>query len=84
MKEIQGRPLPLGTTMIGTTVNFSVAAPQEKRCQLLLYRAGTKKPSLVYEMNREIGEVRYLALEGMEPSKYEYNYRIDGEIVVDP
>ena len=84
MKEIQGRPLPLGTTMIGNTVNFSVAVPQEKECQLLLYRTRAKKPSAVYEMNREIGEVRYLALEGIEPSKYEYNYRIDGKIVVDP
>ena len=40
MKETQGRPLPLGTTMIGNIVNFSVAVPQEKECQLLIYRAG--------------------------------------------
>ena len=84
MKEIQGRPLPLGTTMIGEVVNFSVAVPQEKECQLLIYRAGAKKPYAVYEMKRELGEVRYLALEGMEPSKYEYNYRIDGKVVIDP
>lgn len=70
--------------MIGNAVNFSVAVPQEKECQLLLYRARAKKPSAIYEMNREIGEVRYLALEGLEPSKYEYNYRIGGKIVVDP
>ncbi len=84
MKEIQGRPLPLGTTMIGTAVNFSVAVPQEKECQLLLYRAGRKKPCAVYEMKREIGEVRYLALEGMDASGYEYNYRVDGQVVIDP
>lgn len=35
-------------------------------------------------MNREIGEVRYLALEGIEASKYEYNYRIDGQVMIDP
>ncbi len=84
MKEIQGRPLPLGTTMIGEVVNFSVAVPQEKECQLLIYRAGAKKPYAVYEMKRELGEVRYLALEGLEPSKYEYNYRIGGQVVIDP
>ena len=84
MKEIQGRPLPLGTTMIGSIVNFSVAVPQEKECQLLIYRAGAKKPYAVYEMKRELGEVRYLALEGIEPSKYEYNYRIGGKVVIDP
>ena len=84
MKEIQGRPLPLGTTMIGEVVNFSVAVPQEKECQLLIYRAGAKKPYAVYEMKRELGEVRYLALEGIIPSKFEYNYRIGGEVVQDP
>ena len=84
MKEIQGRPLPLGTTMIGNTVNFSVAVPQEKECQLLLYRVGRKKPCAIYEMNKEIGEVRYLALKDIEVTEYEYNYRIDGQIVVDP
>lgn len=84
MKEIQGRPLPLGTTMIGNTVNFSVAVPQEKECQLLLYRVGRKRPCAVYEMKKEIGEVRYLALEDIDVSEYEYNYRIDGQVVVDP
>ncbi len=84
MKEIQGRPLPLGTTMIGNTVNFSVAVPQEKECRLLLYRAGRKKPCITYEMNKEIGEVRYLALEDIDASKYEYNYQIDGQVVIDP
>lgn len=84
MKEIQGRPLPLGTTMIGSTVNFSVAVPQEMECQLLLYRVGRKKPCAIYEMKKEIGEVRYLALVDIDVSEYEYNYRINGQIVVDP
>ena len=34
MKETQGRPLPLGTTMIGNIVNFSVAVPQENHRSL--------------------------------------------------
>ena len=76
MKEIQGRPLPLGITMIGTAVNFSVAVPQEKECQLLLYRAGRKKPCAIYEMKKAIGEVRCLALDDIEASKYEYNYQM--------
>ena len=29
-------------------------------------------------------EVRYLALKGLAPSDYEYNYMIDGEVVADP
>lgn len=84
MKEIQGRPLPLGVTMIGNTMNFSVAVPQEKECQLLLYHAGEKKPCMSFGMKKSVGEVRYIALEDIDPSEYEYNYEMDGEIVVDP
>ena len=84
MKEIQGRPLPLGVTMIGNTMNFSVAVPQEKECQLLLYHAGEKKPCMSFGMKKSIGEVRYIALEDIDPSEYEYNYEMDGEIVVAP
>ena len=31
-----------------------------------------------------LGEVRFLAVEGMTGENYEYNYRIDGRICVDP
>ena len=70
--------------MIGNTMNFSVAVPQEKECQLLLYHAGEKKPCMSFGMKKSIGEVRYIALEDIDPSEYEYNYEMDGEIVVDP
>ena len=65
-------------------MNFSVAVPQEKECQLLLYHAGEKKPCMSFGMKKSIGEVRYIALEDIDPSEYEYNYEMDGEIVVDP
>lgn len=84
MKEKAGRPLPLGVTIHGNAVNFSTAVPQGKECQLLLYRAGELEPCMTCEMKQEIGEVRYLELEDITPSDYEYNYQIDGKIVVDP
>ena len=31
-----------------------------------------------------MGEVRCIALTDIEPAEYEYNYLIDGEVVVDP
>ena len=65
-------------------MNFSVAVPQEKECQLLLYHAGEKKPCMSFGMKKSIGEVRYIALEDIDPSEYEYNYEMDWEIVVDP
>ena len=65
-------------------MNFSVAVPEGERCWLLLYRAGEEEPKERYEMTEAIGEVRFLALEGMDPADYEYNYMIGGEVTVDP
>ena len=84
MKEIEGRPLPLGVTISEDEVNFSVAVPEGKECRLLLYRAGESEPCAAYPMDMAVGEVRYLALKGLAPSDYEYNYMIDGEVVADP
>lgn len=86
MKRLNGRPLPLGTTVCGKKVNFSVAVEEEKECKLLLYKAGAATPEMTFEMTSQdaIGEVRFLALEGLDVRKYEYNYEIDGEVVVDP
>lgn len=84
MKKVQGQPLPLGVSITEKRVNFSVAVPDGKKCSLLLYKAGEEKPSITYDMEETVGEVRYLALEDLNPSEYEYNYEIDEEIVVDP
>lgn len=84
MREVQGQPLPLGFNVSGDHVNFSVAVPEGERCWLLLYRAGEEEPKERYEMTEAIGEVRFLALEGMDPADYEYNYMIGGEVTVDP
>ena len=86
MKRKNGRPLPLGTTVHGTCVNFSVAVEEEKTCRLLLYRAGTEEPEQIFEMTKEdaIGEVRFLAVEGIDARKYEYNYEVDGKLIMDP
>lgn len=86
MKRVNGRPLPLGATVCGKKVNFSVAVEEDKTCELQLYKAGEAKPEAVFEMTAEdaIGEVRFLALEGLDVRKYEYSYVIDGEVVIDP
>ena len=84
MKREQGRPLPLGVTINGDRVNFSIAVPKKKECQLLLYRKGETHPCAEYEMEESVGEVRSLMLTEWNPPEYEYNYRIEKEIVVDP
>ena len=85
MKKTKGCPQPLGAVRMGERTNFAVAVPAGKSCELLLYRTGAVKPEAVFEMPEEegLGEVRFLAVEGMTGENYEYNYRIDGRICVD-
>lgn len=84
MKQIQGKPLPLGVTVTEDKVNFSMAVPDGKECSLLLYHPGKTEPCAIYQMTETVGEVRYLALEGVGKKNYEYNYLIDGTVTVDP
>lgn len=84
MREVQGYPLPLGVQISKDRVNFSIAVPADKDCQLLLYHTGRKKPCRQFDMKPMIGEVRCIALEDIEPGDYEYNYLINKEVVTDP
>lgn len=86
MKRREGKPLPVGVTVGKDAVNFSIAVPEKKTCQLLLYKAGEVTPTHTFELKEEdaFGEMCFIALEGLETEKYEYNYEIDGEVVLDP
>ncbi len=84
MKTEQGNLLPLGISVKKDRVNFSVAVPRGKSCRLLLYQKGEPDPCASFDMNAGIGEVRTLALSGLKPDQYEYNYLIDQEVVTDP
>ncbi len=86
MKKISGRPQPFGTAVEGRKVNFAVQVPAGKKCELLLYREGRKHPECTFDMpeNEGIGEVRFMAVEDIDAEKYEYNFRIDDQVSIDP
>lgn len=86
MEKVQGVPQPMGVTIENGRVNFAVSVPGGKSCDLLLYRKGEQvlEQSVGMPEDEALGEVRFLALKGMDPSGYEYNFMIDGEIKLDP
>ncbi len=84
MRKVQGEPLPTGVSVRGKKVNFSAAFPKGAAVSLLLYEAGGEEPCAVYDMTESLGEVRYLALTGLEGTSFEYNYLVDGRILTDP
>lgn len=86
MKIISGRPQPFGAEVEGNKVNFAVRVPAGKDCFLLLYKKGTAVPEKRIEMpeSEGIGEVRYLAVDEIDPGSYEYNFEIGRKVYVDP
>ena len=86
MKRSKGYPQPLGASYRGTVLNLAVCAPKGTACELLLYRKGEAQIARILEMPEEdgIGEVRCLGLSEWKEEDYEYNYRINGTVVLDP
>lgn len=86
MREVQGISHPLGVTIGKSSTNFAVAVPEGKTCELLLYRIGGQVPEQIFPMPEEkaVGEVRYLAIEGLDTENYEYNYKIGTQVFIDP
>ena len=84
MRKVQGSPQPLGVTVGSGRVNFAVDVPEGKSCELLVYRAGSTAVEYSWPMDNTLGEVHYLALEGLDAQEYEYNYSINGKVCLDP
>ena len=86
MKKTTGRPQPFGAAVEHDRINFSVQVPVGKECALLLYRKGKTRPEARFEMPEEegVGEVRFLAVQDIDAGKYEYNFEINGEVMIDP
>lgn len=86
MRKVQGSPQPLGVALEKDRINFAVSVPPDKSCELLLYHGDSQAPAKVFPMplQKGAGEVRFLAVEDLKPSEYEYNYKVDGKVCIDP
>ncbi|MDO4261070.1 MAG: hypothetical protein Q4C82_03245 [Eubacteriales bacterium] len=81
-----GEPDRLGATRLGKDSNFAAAVPEELSCSLLLYPKGSEEPAAELEFTEEMrfGDVCAVRLCRFPAERYEYNYRIDGQVVQDP
>ncbi len=75
-----------GVEKLGGDICFTVAVPDRKRCSLLLYRKGESEVAASVPMgsSSRYGDLRSLIVEKLPTEEYEYNYLIDGQVVVDP
>lgn len=75
-----------GVNFIEGGYNFTVEAPEKAEVSLLLYRRNSPRVCEEIPMSDQYrhGRIRSVRLEGLSAEEYEYNYRIDGEVIADP
>jgi len=67
-------------------VRFAANAADVSECSLLLYRRGSTSILMEIPLKQAGERTNICAVEvcGLEPAKYEYNFRMDGRVVTDP
>ncbi len=81
-----GSPARLGVTKNGKDLNFAVVVRDGKNCSLLLYEKGSEKTAQKFPFTEQMrfGDIYAMQISGLHGQEWEYNYEIDGEIVLDP
>lgn len=85
IKVYRGNPLNMGATVIGNSVNFAITAKMGSDCQVVLYKKGEDKEAyrIPFENAQVIGNVYAMSVAGLDYRKYDYNFCVNGQIVVD-
>ncbi len=75
-----GKPLPLGTTVTPSGVNFSVYSSNATACNLVLFRRGERDPIIEIPFPPEfrIGHIFAMKVFDINPEEIEYGYRMSG------
>ena len=85
LKVDRGNPLMIGATVIGDSVNFAITAKAGSKCEVILYKKGEEQESfrIPFENAQVIGNVYAMIVSGFDYKEYDYNFCINGEVVVD-
>ncbi len=86
MNGQKGKFETLGVKQTDGGIQFAVRIAGDVPVSLLLYRRGKEEVEREIPFSKEeaIGDVRFLWVYGLNPKDYEYNYRINGNVVQDP
>lgn len=81
-----GCPDYLGARCYKDYINFAVAVKGDARCSLVLYHKGTAEiaDEIDFSSDMVYGNVYAMAVYNLDINKYDYNYRINSIITVDP
>lgn len=82
----QGDPRTAGVNRVGRGCNFAAAFEKGQDVKLVLYKKGAEEPleEIPLDASCFTGNMAAVCLPDLRVEQYEYNYRVDGEIVLDP
>ena len=85
IKVYRGNPLIMGATVMGDNVNFAITAKYGSKCEVILYRKGEDREAfrIPFENAQVIGSVYAMCVTGLDYKKYDYNFCVNDEIIVD-
>ena len=86
MKELIGSPLPLGCTVKGNEINFSISLEKNAKGELILYKKGSDIPVKTVKLHKDFvsDQIRFCAVALEDGEEFEYNFKVDDQIVCDP
>ncbi len=83
----RGNALPLGSTLTKEGVNFSIFSEHATHVTLVLFTSGIDVPLAAFELSpatNKTGSVWHILIEGIDPVKIRYGYKMDMQPNPDP
>ena len=82
----KGNPLIPGVVPVSDGYNITLEAPEKSACSIILYHKGQDEPYTEIKLDDEkrVGRIRSVFLKGIDPTKDEYNFCVDGTVIHDP
>lgn len=81
----EGSYIRMGVTIRPERVTFTFEGRKEQQCNVVLYEKCTGGVErITVPEGYCVGSLRSIEVQGLDTAHYDYNYEIDGEILVDP
>lgn len=81
----QGNYLRMGASVQKNSVIYTFEGKYNQECRVLLYEKETEEVvKIPVPEEYGIGSLRSIEITGIDPKEYDYNYEIDGKVVLDP
>lgn len=81
----QGNYLRMGASVQKNSIIYTFEGEYNQQCSVLLYEKNSEDAiKIPVPAEYGIGSLRSIEITGIDPKKYDYNYEIDGQVVVDP